>query len=186
MSSIDFNVKITGYEAKEWIRNILGDAEEGRIYDEEDFMTLLVKHKPVDFKAPRKSRASKVSSSDRSEAEYDCQLCDARVWNHVDKAAGDMRGLGGQCSRLKKRMSASASFTSGSLVSTMDSSATVTSMAPDLSMPTVMRLRNSLSGTMLNFLTNRLRRLRPGLLRAASASALTAVKPVTTRRLALY
>ena len=102
MSSIDFNVKITGYEAKEWIRNILGDAEEGRIYDEEDFMTLLVKHKPVDFKAPRKSRASKVSSSDRSEAEYDCQLCDARVWNHVDKAAGDMRGLGGQCSRLKK------------------------------------------------------------------------------------
>jgi hypothetical protein len=92
MSSIDFGAKITGYEAKEWIRNILGDAEEDRIYDEEDFMTLLVKHKPVDFKAPRKSRASKMSSSERSEAEYDCQLCDARVWND---------SLGGQCSRKK-------------------------------------------------------------------------------------
>ena len=99
MSSIDFGAKITGYEAKEWIRNILGDAEEGRIYDEEDFMTLLVKHKPVDFKAPRKSRASKVSSSDRSDAEYDCQLCDARVWNADPDTK---KGLGGQCSRLKK------------------------------------------------------------------------------------
>ena len=92
MSSIDFGAKITGYEAKEWIRNILGDAEEGRIYDEEDFMTLLVKHKPKDFKAPRKPRASKISSSDRSEADYDCKLCDARVWNDA---------LGGQCSRKK-------------------------------------------------------------------------------------
>jgi hypothetical protein len=99
MSSIDFSAKITGYEAKEWIRNILDDAEEGRIYDEEDFMTLLVKHKPVDFKAPRKSRASKVSSSDRSDAEYDCQLCDARVWNADPDTK---KGLGGQCSRLKK------------------------------------------------------------------------------------
>ena len=98
MSSIDFGAKITGYEAKEWIRNILGDAEEGRIYDEEDFMTLLVKHKPVDFKAPRKSRASKMSSSERSEAEYDCQLCDARVWN-ADPVT--KKGLGGQCSRKK-------------------------------------------------------------------------------------
>ena len=90
MSSIDLGAKITGYEAKEWIRNILGCTgyEWG---DEEDFMTLLVKHKPVDFKAPRKSRASK-SSSDRSEAEYDCQLCDARVWN---------KSLGGQCSNKK-------------------------------------------------------------------------------------
>ena len=98
MSSIDFGAKITGYEAKEWIRNILGDAEEGRIYDEEDFMTLLVKHKPKDFKAPRKPRASKISSSDRSEADYDCQLCDARVWNADPDTK---KGLGGQCSRKK-------------------------------------------------------------------------------------
>jgi hypothetical protein len=60
--------------------------------DEEGFIQFITENKPKDFKAPRKSRASKKSSEERAESEYDCQLCDARVWNNA---------LGGQCSRKK-------------------------------------------------------------------------------------
>lgn len=60
--------------------------------DEEGFIQFISEHKPKDFKAPRKSRASKKSSEERAVTEYDCQLCDARVWNNT---------LGGQCSRKK-------------------------------------------------------------------------------------
>jgi hypothetical protein len=59
---------------------------------EEQFIQFITENKPKDFKAPRKSRASKKSSEERAESEYDCQLCDARVWNDA---------LGGQCSRKK-------------------------------------------------------------------------------------
>ena len=58
----------------------------------ETFINFISEQKPKDFKAPRKQRASKKSSEDRAATEYNCQLCDARVWNS---------GLGGQCSRKK-------------------------------------------------------------------------------------
>jgi len=93
MASVDFHQKITGHEAKEWIRNVCDAIDRGATYDdEESFIQFISEHKPKDFKAPRKHRASKKSSEDRAATEYDCQLCDARVWND---------GLGGQCSRKK-------------------------------------------------------------------------------------
>ena len=90
--TIDFHAKLSGHEAKEWIHNCLiaMGHEHG---DEEKLIDFISHHKPKDFKAPRKSRASKKSSSERSETEYECQLCDARVWND---------GLGAQCTRKKK------------------------------------------------------------------------------------
>ena len=93
MASVDFHQKISGHEAKEWIRNVCDALDRGATFDdEESFIQFISEHKPKDFKAPRKQRASKKSSEDRAATEYNCQLCDARVWNS---------GLGGQCSRKK-------------------------------------------------------------------------------------
>lgn len=97
MASVDFHQKISGHEAKEWIRNVCDAMDRGvtadmDLGDEESFINFISEHKPKDFKAPRKQRASKKSSEDRAATEYDCQLCDARVWNNA---------LGGQCSRKK-------------------------------------------------------------------------------------
>ena len=97
MASVDFHQKISGHEAKEWIRNVCdamdrGVTSEMDLGDEETFIKFISEHKPKDFKAPRKQRASKKSSEDRAATEYNCQLCDARVWNNA---------LGGQCSRKK-------------------------------------------------------------------------------------
>tara|TARA_B100001109_G_C18826903_1_gene457499 strand:+ start:327 stop:1409 length:1083 start_codon:yes stop_codon:yes gene_type:complete len=93
MASVDFHQKISGHEAKEWIRNVCDAMDRGATFDdEESFINFISEQKPKDFKAPRKQRASKKSSEDRAATEYNCQLCDARVWNS---------GLGGQCSRKK-------------------------------------------------------------------------------------
>ena len=97
MASVDFHQKISGHEAKEWIRNVCDAMDRGvttdmDLGDEEIFIQFISEHKPKDFKAPRKQRASKKSSEDRAATEYNCQLCDARVWNNA---------LGGQCSRKK-------------------------------------------------------------------------------------
>ena len=93
MASVDFHQKISGHEAKEWIRNVCDALDKGATFDdEESFIQFISEHKPKDFKAPRKQRASKKSSEDRAATEYNCQLCDARVWNNA---------LGGQCSRKK-------------------------------------------------------------------------------------
>lgn len=93
MASVDFHQKISGHEAKEWIRNCCDAMDRGATYDDEEgFIQFISEHKPKDFKAPRKQRVSKKSSEDRAATEYDCQLCDARVWNNA---------LGGQCSRKK-------------------------------------------------------------------------------------
>ena len=93
MASVDFHQKISGHEAKEWIRNVCDALDRGATFDdEESFIKFISEHKPKDFKAPRKQRASKKSSEDRAATEYNCQLCDARVWNNA---------LGGQCSRKK-------------------------------------------------------------------------------------
>lgn len=90
--TIDFHAKLSGHEAKEWIRNCL--TAMGHTHDDEEkLIDFISQHKPKDFKPPRKSRANKKSSSERSETEYECQLCDARVWND---------GLGAQCTRKKK------------------------------------------------------------------------------------
>jgi len=91
MSSIDFHAKLSGHEAKEWIRACLSSA--GKSFeDDEQFIDFIASHKPTDFKVPRKARASKKSSSDRADSDYECHLCDARVWND---------GLGAQCTRKK-------------------------------------------------------------------------------------
>lgn len=94
MASVDFHLKISGHEAKEWIRNCCDALDKGNASydDEEGFIQFISEHKPKDFKPPRKSRASKKSSEERADTEYNCELCDARVWNS---------GLGGQCSRKK-------------------------------------------------------------------------------------
>ena len=97
MASVDFHQKISGHEAKEWIRNCCDAMDRGvtsdmDLGDEEIFIQFISENKPKDFKAPRKQRASKKSSEDRAATEYNCQLCDARVWNNA---------LGGQCSRKK-------------------------------------------------------------------------------------
>ena len=94
MASVDFHQKISGHEAKEWIRNVCDAVFDwGATFDgEESFIKFISEHKPKDFKAPRKQRASKKSSEDRAATEYNCQLCDARVWNNA---------RGGQCSRKK-------------------------------------------------------------------------------------
>ena len=93
MASVDFHQKISGHEAKEWIRNVCDALDRGATFDdEESFIQFISEHKPKDFKAPRKQRASKKSSEDRAATDYNCQLCDARVWNNA---------LGGQCSRKK-------------------------------------------------------------------------------------
>ena len=93
MASVDFHQKISGHEAKEWIRNVCDAIDRGATYDdEESFINFISENKPKDFKAPRKQRVSKKSSEDRAATEYNCQLCDARVWNNA---------LGGQCSRKK-------------------------------------------------------------------------------------
>jgi len=97
MASVDFHQKISGHEAKEWIRNVCDAMDRGvtsdmDLGDEEVFINFISEHKPKDFKAPRKQRVSKKSSEDRASTEYNCQLCDARVWNNA---------LGGQCSRKK-------------------------------------------------------------------------------------
>ena len=60
--TIDFHAKLSGHEAKEWIHNCLtamGHAHD----DEEKLIEFISQHKPKDFKAPRKSRANKKSSS---------------------------------------------------------------------------------------------------------------------------
>jgi hypothetical protein len=94
MASIDFHLKISAHEAKEWIRNCMDAYDEGGSPEpgEQQFIQFITENKPMDFKAPRKSRASKKSSEERADSEYDCQLCNARVWNNA---------LGGQCSRKK-------------------------------------------------------------------------------------
>ena len=91
MSTVNYSTRMTGFEAKEWIRNCL--VAMGHDHDDEEFIEFIGEHKPTDFKAPRKPRAAKKSSEDRAVTEYDCQLCDARVWND---------SLGAQCTRKKK------------------------------------------------------------------------------------
>lgn len=99
MASVDFHQKISGHEAKEWIRNVCDAMDKGvtadmDLGDEEVFIQFISEHKPKDFKAPRKQRVSKKSSEDRAATEYDSQLCDARQW--LDG------GFSCQCSRKKK------------------------------------------------------------------------------------
>ena len=89
--SLNLDTKVTGHEVKVWLNNCLKSV--GHDCDGEALMELLTEQQPPDFKAPRKARASKVSSSDRSQADYDCLLCDGRVWAD---------SFGAQCSRKKK------------------------------------------------------------------------------------
>jgi len=81
--------KISVAEAIHWIER---SVEVLSADPTKDVQGVITATKPVGFKNPRK-RSDKKSSSDRSLSEYECNLCDARVWNDC---------LGAQCSRKKK------------------------------------------------------------------------------------
>ena len=92
--------KISIAEARQWLLNAheewtgthIDTLTESQLEDLDKAMATM---KPIDFKAPRKKRTTKTSSStsERSEAEYDEAKCDARVW-----LAG---GFDAQCSCKK-------------------------------------------------------------------------------------
>jgi len=92
--------KISIAEARQWLLNAheewtgthIDTLTESQLEDLDKAMAAM---KPIDFKAPRKKRTTKTSSStsERSEAEYDEDKCDARVW-----LAG---GFDAQCSCKK-------------------------------------------------------------------------------------
>ena len=92
MSGLVMHEKISVAEAVLWIEQAATVMAHRRDLTDKDLQDIITDTKPVDFKAPR-ARAEKKSSSDRADAEYDCALCDARVWNDC---------LGAQCSRKKK------------------------------------------------------------------------------------
>ena len=92
--------KISIAEARQWLLNAheewTGTHNDSLTESQlEDLDKAMATMKPIDFKAPRKKRTTKTSSStsERSEAEYDEAKCDARVW-----LAG---GFDAQCSCKK-------------------------------------------------------------------------------------
>jgi len=94
MSSFSLHDKVTGHEIKAWYLSSLEiDGDDGDAAWE-SFMD----HKPEDFKAPKKSRVSKKSSTpaERSDAPYNEDKCDARVYKGPSKG-----GWGCQCSCKK-------------------------------------------------------------------------------------
>ena len=79
--------KISVAEARQWLLNAREEwtgTHTDSLSESElaDIDTAIAAMKPVNFKAPRKKRATKTSSStsERSEADYDESKCDARVW----------------------------------------------------------------------------------------------------------
>ena len=96
MSSLQMHEKISIAEAIQWIENIHDSYKESGIpTDLGDLSALYTTLKPIGFKAPRKPRVSKGSSSvsDRAESEYDESKCQASIW-----LKGGYRG---QCSCKK-------------------------------------------------------------------------------------
>ena len=97
MSSLELHAKISVAEAIQWIENAKDSWKEGGFpEDHDELCQVCADLKPVDFKAPRKPRVSKGSSSDgsRCDAAYDSALCDGAAWN---KERRDRH----QCSRKK-------------------------------------------------------------------------------------
>ena len=83
LGSMPMHEKISIAEAVQWIQNVKESWEEGGFpEDHEELCKVCADLKPVDFKAPRKPRVSKGSSSlsERCDAEYDTGKCDASVW----------------------------------------------------------------------------------------------------------
>ena len=93
MTSFSLHEKVSGHEIKEWYLSTL--KLEVDTMDGEAAWESFMDHKPVDFKAPKKPRTSKKSSTpaERSDAPYNEDKCDARVYK-----AG---GWGCQCSCKK-------------------------------------------------------------------------------------
>jgi hypothetical protein len=83
MSSFTVYDKITIAEAQEWLK-VAADSwkAEGFPEGEEEFLEAITDLKPVNFKTPKKPRATKKSSppSERAAMEYDDTKCGARVW----------------------------------------------------------------------------------------------------------
>lgn len=97
MSTVhDMYAKLSGHEARAWIDSCVHNWTENGWFssdiDAEELTSSILACKPVGFKNPRRARTSKSSSSERSAAEYQCGLCDARIWAD---------GFGAQCSRKK-------------------------------------------------------------------------------------
>jgi len=95
-NAYDMYAKLSGHEARAWIDSCVHNWTENGWFssdiDAEELTSSILACKPVGFKNPRRARASKSSSSERSAAQYQCGLCDARIWAD---------GFGAQCSRKK-------------------------------------------------------------------------------------
>jgi hypothetical protein len=81
--SLSMHEKITIAEAHEWLKAAAGSWKDGGIPEgEEEFLEAITELKPVDFKPPKKPRATKKSSppSERAVMEYDDTKCGARIW----------------------------------------------------------------------------------------------------------
>ena len=77
------HAKISVAEAIQWLENARDSWQSGGFpEDHDELCKVCADLKPQDFKAPRKPRVSKGSSSvsDRCDAEYDDSKCDAAVW----------------------------------------------------------------------------------------------------------
>jgi len=97
--SLVLHDKISVGEAMEWLKNAKESWNAGGVPDEEEFLQVISDLRPVDFKAPRKPRVSKKSSSssERAEMVYDEAKCDARVWNDSLGAQCSKKKIAGQC-----------------------------------------------------------------------------------------
>ena len=89
---LNLSDKITHREAIANCHAILNNMDGDKEWSLEEVEALYDQHRLLDFKNPRKPRSSKVSSdsSERSEQEYNPNLCDARIWLKG--------GFAGQCS----------------------------------------------------------------------------------------
>ena len=88
MTSFSLHEKVSGHEIKAWYLSSLGvDTSDG-----EAAWDSFMDHKPVEFKVPKKPRASKKSStpSERADMDFDDTKCGARIWLKG--------GLAAQCS----------------------------------------------------------------------------------------
>ena len=96
MSDTTLYNKHSGHKVIEWFQKMSNHEDFSDIFinatDKNQLLQFILSCEPTDFKDPRKPRASKKSSDQRSSESYNDSLCDARVWND---------SLGAQCSRAK-------------------------------------------------------------------------------------
>lgn len=170
--TIDFHAKLSGHEAKEWIRNCL-TAMGHEHDDEEKLIEFISQHKPKDFKAP--ARAGRTRSPLPSGLKLSMSV------NSVMPGSGTTVSAHSALVR-RRTVSGSVPFTVRKPPRTMVSFATVLSPKTARLTLTVMNHSSCSLGTMWNFLRRRPRSHRAA---RALASVATAVSAVTTKRPAL-